>query len=249
MKNETPKKKVHKKNGIILKIIIFVVILSIFVFWAFNSTFFNIETINIDNSKTLKKKNILKESKIIKDTNIFKFKTADTEENLKQNAFIKSAEVKRKLPNTVNIDIKERERTFILQYISMYFVVDEEGFIMEELEVPDGNLSIIKGFNTKFTKPGETIFLKEENESLKSFINEAKTLKILNKMEEVEKDFANDVNIKLKDGIYVAFGTLSNVKYKLSLLKEIMENIEEKDIKAKKIIMNKGSHPILILDD
>lgn len=249
MKKKTTIERIHKKRRIRFKIIIFLGLLSVFVFFALNSTFFHIEAINIKNNKILKKEDILRQSGLRKNTNIFKFKSSIIEENLNKNPFIKSVEVKRKLPNRVNIDVKERNKTFLFQYISMYLVVDEEGFIMEHLESTDEKLPTVKGFNTEFTETGENVFLKEENENLKIFINDAKSVNILTKIEEIDKDFANDVNIKLKNGIFVAFGTLNNVKYKLSLLKEILKDIEEKEIKAKKIIMNKGSHPILILND
>ncbi|OLS03885.1 cell division protein FtsQ/DivIB [Tissierella creatinophila] len=249
MRKKTPIERLHKARKVFLGIIIFLGLLSIFIFFALNSPFFHIKEINIRNNKSLNKEEILKQSKVRTNTNIFKFKISDIEDNLKTNTFIKSAKVKRELPNTLNINVMEREKTILFQYISMYLVVDEDGFIMEHLDSKDEKLPIVTGFNTNFTDVSENIFSQEQNRNLKIFIKEGKNLHLLENIDEIEKDFSNDVNIKLKNGIFVAFGTLNNVKYKLGLLKEILEDVEKREIKASKIIMNKGNHPILIKDD
>lgn len=249
MRKKTPIERLHKARKVFLGIIIFLGLLSIFIFFALNSPFFHIKEINIINNKSLNKEEILKQSKVRTNTNIFKFKISDIEDNLKTNTFIKSANVKRELPNTLNINVVEREKIILFQYISMYLVVDEEGFIMEHLDSKDEKLPIVTGFNTNFTDVSENIFSQEQNRNLKVFIKEGKNLHLLENIDEIEKDFSNDVNIKLKNGIFVAFGTLNNVKYKLGLLKEILEDVEKREIKASKIIMNKGNHPILIKDD
>src|SRR5699024_2278135 len=127
MKKKTPIEKIHKKRKILFKIIIFLGLLSLFVFFALNSTFFHIEEIKINNNKNLEKEDILRESGLRKGTYIFKYKLSNIEDNLNKDPFIKSAQVKRKLPNKISIDIKERNKTFLFQYISMYLVVDEEG--------------------------------------------------------------------------------------------------------------------------
>ncbi|MGO1470040.1 MAG: cell division protein FtsQ/DivIB [Tissierella sp.] len=248
MKNKTPIERVHKRKNIIFKIIILILFLSIFIFFTLNSSLFDIKEIRISNNENLQKEDILKESKVNKGTNIFKIKSKDIEEKLLENPSIKSASINRTLPSTINIEIKERQKTFSFQYISMYLLVDEEGYIMDHLDKKDSKLPNVKGFNTNSTKVGQTIFAKEENEKLNIFINEANKLKLLSQIDEIDKNFANDVNIKLKNEISVAFGPLSNVKYKLSLLKEILEDINKKEIKTGKIIMDKGDHPILIID-
>ena len=69
------------------------------------------------------------------------------------------------------------------------------------------------------------------------------------KIDEIDKKSGNDINIKFKNGIFVAFGRLNNVKYKLSLLDEVLKDIDKKEFEVKEIIMNKGNHPILIIDD
>lgn len=249
MQKKTPIERLHKRRKLFFGIIIFLGLLSIFTFFALNSQFFHIKQINIKNNKTLNKEDIIKQSKVTGNTNIFKFKISDIESNLKTNQFIKTAIVKRKLPSTLNINIVEREKIVLFQYISMYLVIDKEGFIIEHLDSNDKKLPTVTGFNTNFTEINESIFSKEENKNLSIFINDAKSLHLLSKMDTIDKDFSNDINIKLKNGIFVAFGTLNNVKYKLDLLKEILDDVEAKEIKADKIIMNRGSHPILIMKD
>ena len=245
MQKRTAKRKVHKKRKNIFKIIIPIVLISIFVFWVFNSTFFNIETININGNKALKKEDILKKTNITKNTNIFKMKLRKIESRLEEDPFIKSVKIKREIPNGLAINIKEREPTFIFKSLSKYLVSDEEGFIIEVLKKSDKKLPLIKGFKTEASKVGENLFSNQENENLKVFIDDAKLRGILYKIEEVDKDYANDINIELKNSIPVEFGTLDDTKVKLRMLEEILMDIEKRDLKAKKITLNKGDQYIL----
>lgn len=249
MQKKTPIERLHKTRKTFFKIIILSGIMSVFIFFVINSPLFYIKKININKNKNLNKEDLLKQSTIIKNTNIFKFKIIDAKASLEKNPFIKSVNIKRKLPSTVDIEIIERKKAFLFQYISVYLLVDTEGFIMDHLDKKDNKLPVVTGFNIDSTEVGHNIFKKEENKKLKDFIDEAHNLHLLNKLSEVDKDFANDINIKLKDGIFIAFGTLNNVEYKLNLLKEILDDINKKEIKTDRIIMNKGKHPILIIDD
>ena len=249
MQNKNSVERVRKKKSIIFKTIVFILILSLSVLFALNSSIFNIKTVKINKTKTLTQEDVLKNSKIVKSSNIFKLRLGEVEKNILLNPFVKTAKVRRVLPNHIDIKLEEREKTFLIEYNSMLLVADEEGYIMEKVESIDENLALVRGFNTESSEPGFNIFKKEDNENLKTFINEAKNLKILSEMSEIDKDFSNDVNIKLKNGISVAFGTLNNVKYKLSLLKEIMEDINKREIKSGKIIMNEGSNPRLVIGD
>lgn len=249
MQDKNPNKMVHKKNNIILRIILFLVVLFIGIFFALNSPVFNVEEIKINNNQIIHKKDILKASKINRGTNIFKLNSKLVENELLKNPFLKSVSINRKLPSSINIDVVERKKAFSLQSASIYLLVDEEGFIMDHLDSRDKKLTNIKGFNIKSNKIGENIFSTEENTSLKLFIDEAEKLNLFVQIDEIDKNFANDINLKFKNKISVAFGPLSNVKYKLSLLKEILEDINKKEIKSGQIIMNEGDHPFLIIDE
>ena len=55
--------------------------------------------------------------------------------------------------------------------------------------------------------------------------------------------------IELNNGVKVAFGTIDNVKYKLSFLFNILEDVEKRNINVKQILLNKGSNPIIVTDD
>ena len=53
----------------------------------------------------------------------------------------------------------------------------------------------------------------------------------------------NNTKLQLKNDIKVAFGPLDNVKYKLSFLFEILEDIKKKELVVKQIFLNKGDSP------
>ena len=68
-------------------------------------------------------------------------------ENIKEEPYIESVQVKRKLPSTIIINVEERNRDFFISNYGSYIYLDKQGYILEisnEVE----KLPEIKGFST-----------------------------------------------------------------------------------------------------
>lgn len=236
------------KASIVKLIVIMIVVICVLAIFAFNLSLFDIKNIEVEGNKILKEEEIIKQSGI-KNKNLFRVSPKKIIQRISSIPYIKSVKIEKNIPETVRINVKERNKTFLLEGGGTYMLVDSEGVILEGIDGEDENLPLVKGFFVSSIKPGENIFKEEDNESLDTFVNESKNIGILNNMEEINKNYQNEVHIKLKNKISVDFGTLSGVKYKLGMLKNIMNDIEEKEIESGKIVMNRGDHPILIIDE
>ncbi len=95
---------------------------------------------------------------------------------------------------------------------------------------------------------GDNIYSTLE-ESIEEFITYSEQSGLIKLMKYINFADNNNIMIELKDGIKVAFGPLNNVKYKLSFLNKILNDIEKKDIKVKQILLNKGDNPIVVTED
>ncbi len=232
-----------------LRLVLFLILSILVAYFMLETTYFNIENFKVEGINKLEKEQIINSSNIIKGENIFKINKKLLKENVITLPYVKNIEIKRKLPNTIIFKIEERIGALQTRSISTMLLVDIEGYILEELDIVDENLPNITGFDLSNIILGDNIFIESNKNEVVDFIGLSNEAKLLNKSSKIDMSELDNINIQLINGISVAFGTLDNVKYKLSLLNEILIDIEEKQIPCKMIIMNKGDNPILVLDD
>ena len=111
------------------------------------SPIFNIKNIIVTGNKKISSETIISLSGLNIDQNIFNFWSNDIEEAVKQNAYMDTVEVKRKLPDIVEINVKERTATYMITLGNAYVHINNQGYILEitakKLEVP-----LLIGYNT-----------------------------------------------------------------------------------------------------
>ena len=140
--------KIKRKK--ILKVIKILMLLAIIIggiIYAMLSPIFNIKNIIVTGNKKISSETIISLSGLNIDQNIFNFWSNDIEEAVKQNAYMDTVEVKRKLPDIVEINVKERTATYMITLGNAYVHINNQGYILEitakKLEVP-----LLIGYNT-----------------------------------------------------------------------------------------------------
>ncbi|NLY86483.1 MAG: FtsQ-type POTRA domain-containing protein [Tissierellia bacterium] len=214
-----------------------------------NTDLFVINNIEVIGNDKLSKENIVLGSSIKVGDNIFKISTKEGENNLKSLAYIKDVKIKRKLPKEILIEVVERKELLQIKNISSLALVDEEGYILDLKSHEDENLPLINGLNIDNKKIGENINVTEDMKLNFEFIKEGHALGLLQKMKEVDMADNDNINIELNNGILIAFGDINNVKYKMSLLNEIIKDINRKGLSCKMILMDRGENPIIVLNE
>lgn len=147
---EYTKNKQEKKASIIGKILkwtsLFLVFIAMIVF-ATVSPIFNITEVDVTGNKRLSKEQVVDLSGIETDENIFKENLSDSKKSIKQSGYIESVNIKRILPNKVEINIVERENTFASKFGNGYIYLNNQGYILEINEKND-NLPELVGLST-----------------------------------------------------------------------------------------------------
>lgn len=111
--------------------VIFVFCILLIVIFMFNSNLFLISRVAISNNEVLSDKEILSLSGIEVSDNIFRVKLSEVRERLLSSPRVKDVKIERKLPNKLTFDIKERKEYIAIKYIGIYFIIDEERYIIE----------------------------------------------------------------------------------------------------------------------
>lgn len=249
MKMTTRIEKRKRRFKIILSFLLIISLSAILVVFSLNSGLFNIGKINTQGNKNVSREKLLHNSSINIGENIFRISTKEAEENILKLPYVKSVDIKRKLPNEINIEVIEREEKLLVKDISIYYILDHEGYVLNQTDSIMENLPVVLGLKADRIVLGDNLFSSFKIEELEELIKEGERLNLLATIESIDIENQENVNILINNGINVAFGPLNNVKYKISLLNEILVHSRNNDISINEIIMNRGEHPILVIDD
>ena len=135
------------------------------------SPVFNIKNIEVINNSNISKDQIIASSGILLNENMFKMSKKETENKILSNPYVESVKIKRKLFDKIEIDVKERTATLMLEYGNSYVYINNQGYILEistaKLQAP-----ILTGYVTQLDqiKPGNRLS-KDDLERLKTVLN------------------------------------------------------------------------------
>ena len=130
-KQEKKRKKKIKRIKFFLKLFLLIAIIVGGTVFAFTSPIFNIKDIKVTNNSQITSDTIISLSGLKTEEDIFKFYKNDVVNKIKENPYVDSAEVHRKLPSTIEIDVTERVPAFSVDYMGKYAYINTQGYILE----------------------------------------------------------------------------------------------------------------------
>ena len=118
-----------KKILKIIKVLTLIIIIIAAGLFAMLSPIFNLKNIEIKGNNILTRETIISLSEIKTEQNIFKIYNTKDIKNIKQNAYVNEVKIHKKLPDTIQITIQEREPSFILEYGNGYVYINNQGYM------------------------------------------------------------------------------------------------------------------------
>jgi len=198
------------------------------------SPFFNIKTINVIGNEKIATDEIISLSSIQLEQNLFKVRKNIVIENIKQNSYIDTVQVKYKLPNEVEVTITERTPTFMISFANAYVYINNQGYLLEvskdKIDTP-----ILTGFKTKEEdiQAGSRLCL-EDLQRLDDVLQILKSAesnelnKLITKINIADKQ--NYILELKEEKKMVHLGDISNLSTKMLYVKSIIE--QNKDIEG-----------------
>ncbi len=241
-KNKTPSKKKRTNTTIknnsrknIVKAIGIMLLLMLLMIILLSSSLFNIKAIEVSGNKKLSNEKIISLSSLELYSHILKFNKSKIVEKIKENAYIEKAKVTRIYPNTVSIEVEEREVRYMLQFADSYVYINNQGYMLEisneKLPVP-----VLVGFTTDLSniKTGNRVNvddLKKLNTVIKIY-DSAKLNELNELITKIDISNSKDYSIELESkGKIVYLGECldySDLKTRMLYLKSILEKSEGK---------------------
>ena len=226
-------KQIRKRKVIfkIFKIITILILAIVAVIAIMISPIFNIKNINVKNNNKLSQDQIISLSEVKINDNIFKYSKKNIITKIKENAYVENVKISRILPDTIQIEIKERNPKLMILYGNAYVYVNSQGYILEvsqeKLELP-----IVKGYKTKEEDivAGKRL-CNEDLEKLATIIkilNIAKTSEMYEKITVVDIEDSHNYKLILEQEQKTAYiGDCSMLEERMLWLKQILEEVKE----------------------
>ena len=234
--------KKSKKSIIRVKILkwtsIFVIIIGIVIGFML-SPIFNIKQINVEGIQKLSKEEIINLSQIQLNENTFKLKMSEVASKIENNTYVESVNINRELPNTIKINVKERQPQYIIEIANGNAYIDSKGYILdiltERLQLP-----LLVGYTTEIEKIVDfenTKRLSDEDckkvETIYSIIESARNNSILEYITSIDISDLNNIKLNIDAEKKIAyFGNGTNANLRILYLKKIIEEEKGKEGEA-----------------
>lgn len=231
------KKENKKSKAIKYLCIMFLIIIAILLF--FMSPIFTLNEIEIKGNSKISTSECLELSQLEIGQNIYKLNKMQIKNNLKQNAYIEKVSISRKLPDKIEITIKERKATYQLELENNeYAYINNQGYILEKSNIKLENI-IITGFSTKIENINVGNRLDENDlkklETVLKIVDSAQNNDILSTITKIDIENKNEYKLILEGEKKIVYlGDASSISTRMLYLKAILE--KEKGIEGEVFI-------------
>ncbi|MDD6881742.1 MAG: FtsQ-type POTRA domain-containing protein [Firmicutes bacterium] len=194
MKQEEHKRRKRRVSP--LKKILIVLGIAILVFAISATPFFNVKKFTVDGGQYYSEEEILVMGNCKTGRNIFwGSNLKDIETRLLKDSYIESVKIKRKLPDIVQISVKERTQVAAVMYGNNFVVIDDSGLVLRKTEV-EPQVTLVQGLTISKIEVGVPIEVEEK-------VKLRQTLELINTANSHDMYFTKVVMTKAGVNAYV----------------------------------------------
>lgn len=211
------KKKANRR--LIFYLSIFFLLISIIVY--LQSPLSHVHSIEVTGNTALSDEEVVETSTVTTDTNIWMIDESKIKNKLNKNPIIDSVKVNKRLPWTVELEIKEFNRVGYIKQDGFYYSILGNGKVLTKLkkEKTTGDAPLLLDFNDESKVNKMTNELKQLPQNIRSLISEIHW--------KPKEDNKNKIVLYMSDG-YLVDGTIRNFADKMKLYPSIVAQLDPK---------------------
>lgn len=216
----------------------------------YNSNYFKIKNISVEGNRYYSSDEIRKWADVATGENIFEIDKKKIEDKLIDNLIrLKSATMKKIFPDSVELIITERKPFVIAVFGGKYYVLDNEGIVLEALSgsIPGDYKNLIQVKNGLKSHPEIGEKIARRNILSSADIYEALDLEIKNKIKEayISDGPEQDIIMVTTDAKKIIFGTSDKIADKNAILRQILDNVSKSGIYYSVIDLKNTGNPVI----
>ncbi len=178
------------------------------------------EKVSISGNKVLKNEDILKTLDLKPGTSIFSISVRNLALKLEENPWVKEAHVSRRLPDGLNVKIVERHPLALLEANQTGYLIDEEAFVIAQVEPDKVNLPSIHDIPIKFLKVGLIVDSEPLRAGLKVLSNMPRFL--YKKIKLVSVSGTENITFYTDEGVEILFGRPEDIELKFKVIEKLL---------------------------
>lgn len=226
----------------LLQSIFFILVFLTAAYILARSSFFEVREIRVQGNNSLTGETIISVSGINPGENIFKLDLKASSEKLKVIPVIKSVDMSRKLPSTVEIRVEERKPRALLPVQGGFIQVDDDGVYLQKGDIASNQLPVVTGVSFSVPAPGGQI----KSEVLNTALGVVKEIPpgLLPQLSEINVEGSQVVAYTL-DGIQCRLGIASDMKQKGEVFMKVLNELKVKGKRIEYIDLSYTGSPVV----
>lgn len=217
LKNYKRRARINRIKRKLLLLLLLLIILAIILLFA---PFMQIRKITCKGNTQISYEEIVKLSKINIGDNIIRINKNKAIDAIINNIpYIKSVEIDRKFPSTLNIKIVECQIHAYIEQDSKYFYMDEDGKILEITDkLPENKVPSLTGVGIKNAIVNETADLKnpEQLECYKLIVNTLENSRFRAMVTDIDVTDTNKTSFTVNKTLKIILGDTQDLDYKIN---------------------------------
>ncbi len=189
-------------------------------------SYFRVTAIRVEGANELKTEEILQAGGISKGMSIFMIGEGDISSRIKEQLpRVEKIAIRRDLPDTVVIEIKERSPAGYVMTADGFWLIDDQAVVMAYRDEPQKNYPLISGIDGRKVIPGFTIDCPARAEALVNFFSGWSGKGEL-AIERLDLQESYNLIAYTVDGLEIWFGEGKDLSYKMQLIEESLPYID-----------------------
>lgn len=220
-------KMTRKKNSAAIPVAFCCLVIMAVMITLFMMPFFNIKEIRVTGNEALTQEQVKGYLSFKEGDNVFLFNKSKCAETILNNHYVKSVEINRILPSTVEITINEYKLRGYVPYSGSYLFIDGEGRVLDVQKSITKALPVVEGLKFSNVTVGE--ILQVDNPStFETMVHLSKLFEKYELLSDVIRVDMTDVSdIHLYTGnVDIKFGSFDDANRKLLMLIEVLKTFD-----------------------
>lgn len=225
MTGDKIEKKIRKRRRI-LKILILIIFISGLSILLFKSEFFNINNVIVENNSFVSAEEVRVLSEV-NGENIFLVKKKKLEGNIQKNPYVEGIDIRRKLPSTLVINLREKQIKGIIKFQNTFINIDSNGKMVQVInKFPNGEFPLIEGISVEQYAPGLNLIEKDKikQEALVAILTVNDYKEFNKKIYSINIADVYNITLKATNGVIIKLGDWTDLSNKLTFVYNVLSN-------------------------